>query len=99
MKNGLEDLYKNWIHGKHITLRFTDKEWDCEVERVAGRCIIGKGWKEFLAEAKVEVGDSVNMYRLYDDIYHLNVCIFKHEDYVDYLAPGICRILLMFYLY
>lgn len=70
MKNGLDFFKKNWIHGKNVTMRFTEKEWNCEIERVAGHCRLGTGWYKFLTEAKLEVGDSVTMYTLYDDIYH-----------------------------
>lgn len=88
MKSGLENLYKNWVHGQYVTLRFAEKNWKCKVERVAGHCKLEEGWYNFVKDSGVGVKDYLVMYTLYDDIYYVNACIYRHEEYASYSTEG-----------
>lgn len=53
----MENLYENWEDGTKVLVRFTDKSWEINVEKIEGMCIFDKGWYEFSVEAEIEVGD------------------------------------------
>ncbi|KAL8108954.1 hypothetical protein AgCh_025158 [Apium graveolens] len=91
MKSGTENFYKNFKHGNSVSLRFTAKEWKCEVEMVGGHCRFVKGWSDFVSETGLGIDDSILMYKMHNDIENVNnvnICIYKHDVYEKDLDRG-----------
>ncbi|KAK1367678.1 hypothetical protein POM88_033770 [Heracleum sosnowskyi] len=85
----LENLYKDWKDITKVYLTFVERSWEIGIEWIGGRCYFGRGWSDFTKETKLDVGDSLVLFK--EDLSrpdNVKVCIFKGKEYVIDISQG-----------